>query len=107
MRAASGPVDGGAAPPASSGGSSGASNRRSMALSMVARRAPRPFEDRRPPNGAASAPRRSSPARSTRPDYDHLMADALQEETAEVLGELIRFDTVNPPGNERACQEWL
>ena len=39
--------------------------------------------------------------------YDHLMADALQEETAEVLARLIRFNTVNPPGDERACQEWL
>ena len=35
------------------------------------------------------------------------MADALQQETADVLSRLIRFDTVNPPGNERACQEWL
>jgi acetylornithine deacetylase/succinyl-diaminopimelate desuccinylase-like protein len=35
------------------------------------------------------------------------MADALQEETAEVLARLIRFKTVNPPGNERECQEWL
>jgi acetylornithine deacetylase/succinyl-diaminopimelate desuccinylase-like protein len=35
------------------------------------------------------------------------MADALQEETAEVLGQLVRFDTVNPPGAERAAQEWL
>jgi acetylornithine deacetylase/succinyl-diaminopimelate desuccinylase-like protein len=33
--------------------------------------------------------------------------DALQEETAEVLARLIRFRTVNPPGDERACQEWL
>ena len=32
---------------------------------------------------------------------------ALQEETAEVLARLIRFKTVNPPGNERECQEWL
>jgi len=31
----------------------------------------------------------------------------LQDEAVEVLGRLIRFDTVNPPGNERACQEWL
>jgi acetylornithine deacetylase/succinyl-diaminopimelate desuccinylase-like protein len=31
----------------------------------------------------------------------------LQEETADVLGRLIRFDTVNPPGRERECQEWL
>ena len=31
----------------------------------------------------------------------------LQEETADVLGRLIRFNTVNPPGNERECQEWL
>jgi acetylornithine deacetylase/succinyl-diaminopimelate desuccinylase-like protein len=33
--------------------------------------------------------------------------DALGRETAEVLAALIRFDTVNPPGAERACQEWL
>src|SRR5688572_12181998 len=35
------------------------------------------------------------------------LADDLQDETAEVLSALIRFHTVNPPGNERACQEWL
>jgi acetylornithine deacetylase/succinyl-diaminopimelate desuccinylase-like protein len=32
---------------------------------------------------------------------------SLQEETADVLGRLIRFNTVNPPGHERECQEWL
>src|ERR687890_2653947 len=31
----------------------------------------------------------------------------LQQEAADVLARLIRFDTVNPPGDERACQEWL
>ncbi len=31
----------------------------------------------------------------------------LQQETADVLSALIRFDTVNPPGNERAAMEWL
>jgi len=35
------------------------------------------------------------------------MAAALEEETAEVLARLIRFKTVNPPGDERECQEWL
>ena len=35
------------------------------------------------------------------------MPDALQEETADVLGRLIRFNTVNPPGHERPCQEFL
>jgi acetylornithine deacetylase/succinyl-diaminopimelate desuccinylase-like protein len=35
------------------------------------------------------------------------MDDALQEETAGVLARLVRFRTVNPPGEERACQEWL
>jgi acetylornithine deacetylase/succinyl-diaminopimelate desuccinylase-like protein len=35
------------------------------------------------------------------------LAEELQEETAEVLARLIRFRTVNPPGAERACQEWL
>jgi acetylornithine deacetylase/succinyl-diaminopimelate desuccinylase-like protein len=32
---------------------------------------------------------------------------ALAQETADVLAQLIRFKTVNPPGNERECQEWL
>ena len=36
----------------------------------------------------------------------HLMA-AQEEETADVLARLIRFKTVNPPGNERECQEWI
>ena len=31
----------------------------------------------------------------------------LKEETADVLGHLIRFNTVNPPGDERECQEYL
>jgi len=31
----------------------------------------------------------------------------LQDETAEVLAQLIRFRTVNPPGDERECLEWL
>ena len=34
------------------------------------------------------------------------MAD-LEAETADVLARLIRFHTVNPPGNEREQQEWL
>src|SRR3954465_6790932 len=33
--------------------------------------------------------------------------DALQSETTDVLSRLVQFDTVNPPGAERACQEWL
>ena len=35
------------------------------------------------------------------------LAEELQDETAEVLAKLIRFKTVNPPGDERECQEWL
>src|SRR3954451_9047650 len=31
----------------------------------------------------------------------------LGTEAVELLGELIRFDTVNPPGNEEAAQEML
>ncbi len=31
----------------------------------------------------------------------------LQQETADVLSRLIRFNTVNPPGNEREAAEWL
>src|SRR5512132_2456746 len=32
---------------------------------------------------------------------------ALGTEAVELLSELLRFDTVNPPGNERAAQEML
>ncbi len=35
------------------------------------------------------------------------MPEDLQSETTGVLQELIRFNTVNPPGRERACQEYL
>jgi acetylornithine deacetylase/succinyl-diaminopimelate desuccinylase-like protein len=38
---------------------------------------------------------------------DYAARMELQDETAEVLARLIAFDTVNPPGAERACQEWL
>jgi acetylornithine deacetylase/succinyl-diaminopimelate desuccinylase-like protein len=31
----------------------------------------------------------------------------MHEETADVLARLIRFNTVNPPGAERECQEWI
>jgi acetylornithine deacetylase/succinyl-diaminopimelate desuccinylase-like protein len=32
---------------------------------------------------------------------------ALYDRPAELLQRLIRFDTTNPPGNERACIEWI
>lgn len=32
---------------------------------------------------------------------------ALHERPLELLQKLIRFDTTNPPGNERACVQWL
>jgi acetylornithine deacetylase/succinyl-diaminopimelate desuccinylase-like protein len=35
------------------------------------------------------------------------LAEELQDETVEVLSKLIQFRTVNPPGNERECLEWL
>jgi acetylornithine deacetylase/succinyl-diaminopimelate desuccinylase-like protein len=31
----------------------------------------------------------------------------LEQETADVLARLIQFKTVNPPGAERECQQWL
>jgi len=31
----------------------------------------------------------------------------LQDRPAELLAQLIRFDTTNPPGNERDCIEWV
>ena len=36
-----------------------------------------------------------------------MASDELQREAAELLSELIRFDTVNPPGNERPAIERL
>ena len=36
-----------------------------------------------------------------------MAADELQSEAVQLLGELIRFDTVNPPGNERPAIEHL
>src|ERR687896_692520 len=33
--------------------------------------------------------------------------DELKQETAEVLAQLVRFRTVNPPGDERECLQWL
>jgi acetylornithine deacetylase/succinyl-diaminopimelate desuccinylase-like protein len=35
------------------------------------------------------------------------MDERLRDESVELLGRLIRFNTVNPPGNERAAQEHL
>jgi acetylornithine deacetylase/succinyl-diaminopimelate desuccinylase-like protein len=32
---------------------------------------------------------------------------ALQDRPAELLARLLRFDTTNPPGNERECIEWV
>jgi acetylornithine deacetylase/succinyl-diaminopimelate desuccinylase-like protein len=36
-----------------------------------------------------------------------MAADDLQQETTDVLRELVRFNTVNPPGNERPAIEFL
>jgi acetylornithine deacetylase/succinyl-diaminopimelate desuccinylase-like protein len=36
-----------------------------------------------------------------------LGGEDLERRTTELLQRLIRFDTVNPPGNEEACQEYL
>src|SRR5947199_7599660 len=37
----------------------------------------------------------------------HMAAEDLQQETTELLAQLIRFNTVNPPGNERPAIEHL
>ena len=36
-----------------------------------------------------------------------LSADAVVRDPVELLRDLIRFDTSNPPGNERACLEFV
>jgi acetylornithine deacetylase/succinyl-diaminopimelate desuccinylase-like protein len=33
--------------------------------------------------------------------------EALQDRPAELLAQLLRFDTTNPPGDEQACIEWI
>lgn len=35
------------------------------------------------------------------------VADDLHDRPIDLLRELVRFDTTNPPGNERACLEWV
>ena len=35
------------------------------------------------------------------------MSTQTHSESVELLQRLIRYDTVNPPGNERAAQEYL
>ena len=42
------------------------------------------------------------------PDLVDPITDAdLERETTDLLARLIRFNTVNPPGNERAAQQFL
>src|SRR4051812_15931929 len=36
-----------------------------------------------------------------------ILAPVLERRTTDILSRLIQFNTVNPPGNERAAQEWL
>src|SRR3954471_17731145 len=62
------------------------------------------------PGGTSRAGGGSSGTSNRRPIRTVLgmsLAEELQEETADVLARLIRFRTVNPPGDERECQEWL
>jgi acetylornithine deacetylase/succinyl-diaminopimelate desuccinylase-like protein len=33
--------------------------------------------------------------------------DAIQDRPAQLLAQLLRFDTTNPPGNERECIDWV
>ena len=36
-----------------------------------------------------------------------MSSSPLQENPTELLAQLLRFDTTNPPGNERECIEWI
>src|SRR6185437_8390234 len=40
-------------------------------------------------------------------DTSSMPEDALQDRPVELLQRLLRFDTSNPPGNERECIEWV
>ena len=39
--------------------------------------------------------------------YERLFSKVSEDELAKLCAELIRFDTTNPPGNERAAAEWV
>jgi hypothetical protein len=52
--------------------------------------------------GTPPATRRRRPIRDTVAVHD----DALQDRPLELLRQLLRFDTTNPPGNERDCIRW-
>ena len=58
------------------------------------------------PAGGSSGTSNSRPMAPLQSDAWRL-AEELQEETARSSPRLIRFNTVNPPGDERECQEWL
>jgi acetylornithine deacetylase/succinyl-diaminopimelate desuccinylase-like protein len=40
-------------------------------------------------------------------DTVQMSESALQDRPVELLQQLLRFDTTNPPGNERACIDWI
>src|SRR5207248_8874600 len=63
--------------------------------------------DPRPSRGHAR-PAAGDPVARADPRHAALMATvSLRDEVVELLGELIRVDTVNPPGNETAAAELL
>src|SRR5947209_2096731 len=40
-------------------------------------------------------------------DTSAVPSEGLEDRPAELLARLLRFDTTNPPGAERACVEWI
>ena len=41
------------------------------------------------------------------PSHDPAVATGRHEQSGELLRDLLRFDTTNPPGDEAACIEWI
>ena len=76
------------------------------AAARPARRADRPRgrRDRLPPAGSRAPDSIALTEHYTRPCPS---APALERRTTELLQRLIRFNTVNPPGNEGAAQEYI
>lgn len=67
-----------------------------------------PYQDVTEALGDIHEPDRPRPPKPARPRNAPLSATAtLREETVELLRELIRLDTVNPPGNETSAAELL
>jgi acetylornithine deacetylase/succinyl-diaminopimelate desuccinylase-like protein len=62
---------------------------------------------KRPARARASARRRRVDVAAAIGETVLVSDDAIHERPVEILQRLLRFDTTNPPGNERECIDWI